>query len=63
MTIIIDNVTASTKLGYDLNEHFDLGFAGRVSDSLGNITGDAFDPVTFAVISLAHPDPQLYPEL
>ena len=43
-----DNVTASTKLGYDLTENFDLGFAGRYSNSLSKVTGDAFDPITFA---------------
>jgi vitamin B12 transporter len=43
-----DNLTASTKLGYDLSDHFDLGFSGRYSNSLSRITGDAFDPLTFA---------------
>ena len=43
-----DNVTASTKLGYDLSDRFDLGFAGRYSNSLSKVTGDAFDPATFA---------------
>ncbi|MES2292079.1 MAG: TonB-dependent receptor [Pseudomonadota bacterium] len=43
-----DNVTASTKLGYDLTENFDLGLVGRYSNSLSKVTGDAFDPVTFA---------------
>ena len=43
-----DNVTASTKLGYDVAENFDLGFAGRYSSSLSRITGDATNPVTFA---------------
>jgi vitamin B12 transporter len=43
-----DNVTASTKLGYDLTGNFDLGFAGRYSNSLSRVTGDAFDPTTFA---------------
>ncbi len=43
-----DNVTASTKLGYDLTQNFDLGFAGHYSNSLSRITGDAFDPITFA---------------
>jgi vitamin B12 transporter len=43
-----DNVTASTKLGYDLTENFDLGFVGRYSNSLSKVTGDASDPVTFA---------------
>jgi vitamin B12 transporter len=43
-----DNVTASTKLGYDLSDSFDLGFAGRYSNSLSKVTGDAFDPLTFS---------------
>jgi vitamin B12 transporter len=43
-----DNLTASTKLGYDVAENFDLGFTGRYSNSLSRVTGDAFDPVTFA---------------
>jgi vitamin B12 transporter len=43
-----DNVTASTKLGYDVTENFDLGFVGRYSNSLSKVTGDAFDPATFA---------------
>ena len=48
-----DNVSVSTKLGYDFSDHFDLGFVGRASDSLGEITGDASDPVTF----LGYPSP------
>ena len=48
-----DNITASTKLGYDFSDHFDLGFVGHASESLGEITGDAIDPVTF----LAFPAP------
>ena len=43
-----DNVTASTKLGYDVTENFTLGLVGHYTNSLGKITGDAFDPVTFA---------------
>lgn len=43
-----DNVTASSKLGYDLTGNFDLGLVGRYSNSLSKVTGDAFDPVTFA---------------
>ena len=43
-----DNVTASTKLGYDVTDNFDLGLVGRYTNSLGKITGDSFDPVTFA---------------
>jgi vitamin B12 transporter len=43
-----DGVQASTKLGYDITDNFDLGFVGHYGASLGKITGDAFDPVTFA---------------
>lgn len=43
-----DSATASTKLGYDLTGNFDLGFSGRYSNSLARVTGDAFDPTTFA---------------
>ena len=42
-----DGVQASTKLGYDVTGNFDLGFVGHYGASLGKITGDAFDPVTF----------------
>jgi len=42
-----DNVTASLKLGYDVAENFDLGLVGRYTNSLGKITGDAFDFTTF----------------
>jgi vitamin B12 transporter len=45
---LYENVTASTKLGYDVTDNFDLGFTGRASNSLGKITGDAFNLVTFA---------------
>ncbi|MBW8707695.1 MAG: TonB-dependent receptor, partial [Alphaproteobacteria bacterium] len=43
-----DNVTASTKLGYDVAENFDLGLTGHYYNSLGRITGDSFNLVTFA---------------
>ena len=43
-----DGLTASTKLGYDITDTIDLGFVGHYSNSLGRITGDAFNPVTFA---------------
>jgi len=43
-----DNVTASAKLGYDLSDRLDLGLVGRYSNSLSKVTGDAFDPATFA---------------
>ncbi len=45
---VYDNVTASTRLGYDVTANFDLGLVGHYTNSLGKITGDAFDPVTFA---------------
>jgi len=43
-----DNVSATAKLGYDVTENFDLGLVSRYTDSLGKITGDAFDLSTFA---------------
>jgi vitamin B12 transporter len=42
-----DNVTATAKLRYDVTDNFDLGFTGRTLNSLGKVTGDAFDFVTF----------------
>ena len=45
---LFDNVTASTKLGLDVAEGFDLGLTARWSQSLAKVTGDAFDPNTFA---------------
>ncbi|HEX4273206.1 MAG TPA: TonB-dependent receptor, partial [Rhizomicrobium sp.] len=42
-----DGVQASTKLGYDVSDNFDLGFVGHYGSSLGKVTNDAFDPVTF----------------
>jgi vitamin B12 transporter len=43
-----DGVQASTKLGWDVTGNFDLGFVGHYGSSLGKITNDTFDPVTFA---------------
>ncbi|HTC84926.1 MAG TPA: TonB-dependent receptor [Rhizomicrobium sp.] len=43
-----DNVSATTKLGYQVSDDFDLGLVGRYTNSLGKITGDAFDFATFA---------------
>ncbi len=43
-----DNISATTKLGYDVTDNFQLGVVARYHDSLGKITGDAFDFVTFA---------------
>ncbi|HWM61075.1 MAG TPA: TonB-dependent receptor, partial [Rhizomicrobium sp.] len=43
-----DNITASTKLGYQVSDNFDLGLVGHYTNSLGKITGDAFNFVTFA---------------
>ena len=45
-----DGVSASTKLGYDLTDAFDLGLVARWSGNLSRITGDAFDPNTFASV-------------
>jgi vitamin B12 transporter len=43
-----DNITATTKFGYDVADNFDLGLVGHYTNSLGKITGDSFNPVTFA---------------
>ena len=43
-----DNLSASTKLGYDLAENFDIGLTARYAGSLGKITGDAFNFLTFS---------------
>ena len=43
-----DNVTASTKLGYDITGNFDIGLTSRYYNSIGRITDDSFNPVTFA---------------
>lgn len=42
-----NNVTAGTKLGYQVSDNFDLGFAGHYYNSLSKITGDAFNFATF----------------
>ena len=38
-----DNVTGSTKLGFDVTEHFDLGLAARYTDSHLRLTGENED--------------------
>jgi vitamin B12 transporter len=43
-----DNITATAKFGYDVTKNFDLGLVGHYTNSLGKITGDSFDFVTFA---------------
>jgi vitamin B12 transporter len=40
-----DNLTGSTKLGFDVTEHFDLGLVARYTNSHLRLTGD--DPFTF----------------
>jgi vitamin B12 transporter len=42
-----DNVTGSTKLGYDVSDALHLNLVGHANTSLGKITNDAFDPTTF----------------
>jgi vitamin B12 transporter len=42
-----DNITASTKLGYDVTSNLDLGFVGRYTDTHLRFTSDDFDPVTW----------------
>ena len=43
-----DNFTASTKLGFDVTQDFDLGLVARYTNTHLRTTGDTFDPVTFA---------------
>ena len=38
-----DNLTASTQLGFDVTEHFDLGLVARYTDSHLHFTGDNFN--------------------
>jgi vitamin B12 transporter len=38
-----DNFTASTKLGFDVTEHFDLGLVARYTDTHLRLTGDNFN--------------------
>lgn len=42
-----DNVTASTRLGFDVTPDFGLSVTARWSQSLTKVTGDAFDLLTF----------------
>ena len=42
-----DGVQVSTKLGYDVTDNFDLGFVGHYGSTLGKVTNDAFNFVTF----------------
>ncbi|MCP5411209.1 MAG: TonB-dependent receptor [Alphaproteobacteria bacterium] len=42
-----DNVTGSTRLGYDVSDALSLDLVGHVNSSLGKITNDAFDYVTY----------------
>src|SRR6476646_1324289 len=43
-----DNFTASTKLGLDVTQDFDLGLVARYTNTHLRTTGDTFDPITFA---------------
>ncbi len=48
-----DNLTLSTKLGADVNEHLSLHYVGRYTTSSYFFTGDSFDDTTF----LYYPSP------
>jgi vitamin B12 transporter len=48
-----DNLTLSTKLGADVNEHLSLNYVGRYTTSSYFFTGDSFDDTTF----LYYPSP------
>jgi vitamin B12 transporter len=43
-----DNLTVSTKLGYDITPDFDVGLVARYTGTDYRSTGEDFDPVTFA---------------
>jgi vitamin B12 transporter len=38
-----DNLTGSTKLGWDISDHLDVGLVGRYTDSHLRLTGDSFN--------------------
>lgn len=48
-----DNLTLSTKLGADINEHLSLNYVGRYTDSNYFFTGDSLNDTTF----LYYPSP------
>lgn len=48
-----DNLTVSTKLGYDITQYLDVGLVARYTDTHYRYTGDDFDPVTFASLPAA----------
>jgi len=48
-----DNLTFSTKLGADINEHLSLNYVGRYTNSSYFFTGDSLDDTTF----LYYPSP------
>lgn len=48
-----DNVTATTKMGLQVTDNFDVGLVSRYYDSLGKFTGDGFSLVTFTTVPSA----------
>jgi vitamin B12 transporter len=42
-----DNITGSTKLGYDVSDNFDLGFVGRYTNTQYLFTGDNYNVVPY----------------
>ena len=55
-----DNVTASTKLGYDVTGNFDLGLVGRYSNSLAQDHRRRLRSRHLRLLSVAAPDPYRY---
>jgi vitamin B12 transporter len=57
-----DNVTGSTKLGFDVTEHFDLGLVARYTDSHLRLTGENEDnyPLDFPDSSQSENDTRQY---
>ncbi len=60
-----DNLTASSKLGYDFNDQFDLGLVARYTDTHLRITGDDFStfPATPAAAQSENDTRQLFARL
>jgi vitamin B12 transporter len=57
-----DNLTGSTKLGFDVNDHFDLGLVARYTDSHLRLTGENEDnfPVDYPDSSQSRNDTRQY---
>lgn len=57
-----DNLTGSTKLGFDVTDNFDLGLVGRYSDTHLRITGENYNnyPIDYPDSTQSHNDTRQY---